>query len=104
MFETRLTHIAGYPPKKVGGTLIWTAMHDEMSGYHEVRDKAGKKLYRVFCKVDSDIENSDRPVIAIIDARVKELDTKISDAEYRAIRALGEEYLSRNPRSLRPPT
>lgn len=36
----------------------------------------------------------------VIDGRVKEFRTTLSDTDYREVRELGEEYRSRNPRSV----
>jgi len=92
--------VAQAPPKSFRGSGQWKVMKDEMSGFCEARDKQKKYLYRLFCIIDTEILNSTRPVIAIIDGRVKEIETVIALREYRKIIALGDEYRSRNPRSI----
>jgi hypothetical protein len=43
----------------------------------------------------------DRPILAVIAGMSKELRTTFSEADYAKIRELGDEYFSRNPRSIK---
>lgn len=72
-----------------------------MVGWFEVRvDGPARHHYRLFCKLDYDATGADKPLLVVIDGRGKPFRTELAEREYRAVRELGEEYLSRNPRSL----
>ncbi len=40
------------PPPQFSGGGMWESMHDEMAGYYEVRTRARKQLYRLFCVLE----------------------------------------------------
>jgi hypothetical protein len=100
-----LMAVAGAPPLRFSGGGMWEAMKKEMSGYHEVRVRKNKKLYRVFCRLDSspviDARGTRHPknVLVIIAAGVKPNDSVFTPAYYEEVRSLGNEYLGRTPRS-----
>ena len=56
--------------------------------------------YRLFCLLDYKAKGHERPLLVVIDGRDKPFRTTLSDADYAAVRSMGEEYLSRNPRSI----
>jgi hypothetical protein len=97
--NTVLIQVAAAPPKRFAGGGYWEAMHGTMTGWFEVR-KTGRHHYRLFCRLDYEAAGQDKPLLVVIDGRDKPSGTTISPAEYDAIRALGDEYFSRNPRSL----
>jgi hypothetical protein len=98
----RLAHVAAAPPKRVRGGGYWEAMSGDMTGWHEIRvDGSNRHHYRLFCIVDNAALNCDRPFIAVIDGRDKAFRTVLAEQDYDDIRRLGDEYRSRNPRSLK---
>jgi len=54
----------------------------------------------LFCLLDYDAKGVDKPLLVVEDGRDKLFRTTLSDADYAAVRRLGEEYRSHNPRSL----
>jgi hypothetical protein len=84
-------------------------MHGTMGGYYEIRVTGpGRRQYRLFCRLDNgtteELENRgfDRPVIAVITGMSKPHRQVFSDAEYRRhVRALGEDYVSTQPRPIK---
>ncbi len=96
-----LAAVAEAPPKRFAGGGYWEAMHGEMTGWFELRiDGPGRTHYRLFCLLDYEAIGVDRPLLVVIDGRVKVFRSTLSAADYEAVRQLGEEYRSRNPRSL----
>jgi hypothetical protein len=98
-------------PNRVGDKILavlkavlWEAMHDDMTGWYEVRADGGKprQHHRVFCRLDTQAAGVDRPILAVIAGMSKDIGTEFSDADYAKMRDLGDEYFSRNPRSLVP--
>lgn len=72
-----------------------------MTGWFEVRvNGPQRRHFRLFCVLDYVAEGLARPLLAVIDGRDKPFRTELSVADYAAVRALGAEYLRRNPRSL----
>jgi hypothetical protein len=56
-FVATLNAVRDRPPPAFGGGGKWEAMHDEMSGYYEIRcDGPGRKHYRLFCLLERDDE------------------------------------------------
>jgi hypothetical protein len=88
------------PPPQFSGGGIWEAMHGEMSGYYEVRARARKQLYRLFCLLEHQQPGLPANCIVVITGMVKENDTAFTAGDYDAVRALGDEYRSRSPRSV----
>jgi hypothetical protein len=96
-----LIAVAAAPPKRFAGGGYWESMKGDMSGWFEVRiDGPKRHHYRLFCLLDYDAESQDKPLLVVVDGRDKPFRTTLSDADYAAVRALGAEYLRRNPRSL----
>lgn len=72
-----------------------------MAGWYEVRvDGPKRHHYRLFCLLDYDAEGTDKPLLVVIAGRDKPFRTVLAPADYQAVRALGEEYRKRNPRSI----
>jgi hypothetical protein len=96
-----LAAVAAAPPKRFAGGGYWEAMKGDMTGWFEVRvDGPARRHYRLFCLLDYDANGVDRPLLVVIDGRDKPFRTILSAADYAAVRKLGDEYRSRNPRSL----
>lgn len=96
-----LVAVATAPPKRFAGGGYWEAMRGGMAGWFEVRvDGPNRRHYRVFCLIDHDAIGETKPLLVVIDGLDKAFRTTASDAAYRRVRALGDEYRSRNPRSL----
>jgi hypothetical protein len=96
-----LAAVAAAPPKRFAGGGYWEAMRGEMKGWFELRvDGADRHHYRLFCRLDYEARDSEKPLLVVIDGRDKRFRTELSTADYEAVRRLGDEYLSRNPRSL----
>jgi hypothetical protein len=94
-----LTQVAAAPPHRFAGGGLWEAMHGTMTGFHEVRVDFARTHYRVFCLLDSAALGRG-PLLVIVDGGTKAYRTMFSPAFYDRVRALGDEYASRNPRSV----
>lgn len=76
-------------------------MKGDMTGWFELRvDGPRRHHYRLFCLLDYEAKGVDKPLLVVIDGRDKPFRTALSDADYAAVRLLGDEYRRRNPRSL----
>lgn len=96
-----LIAVATAPPKRFAGGGYWEAMKGNMSGWFEVRiDGPKRHHYRLFCLLDYEAEGQEKPLLVVVDGRDKPFRTTLSDADYAAVRSMGDEYLSRNPRSI----
>jgi hypothetical protein len=72
-----------------------------MSGWFEVRmDGPRRHHYRLFCLLDYEAKDEDKPLLVFVDGRDKPFQTTLSDGDYAAVRRLGVEYRKRNPRSV----
>jgi hypothetical protein len=102
-----LIAVAQAPPNRFAGGGYWEAMRVDMAGWHEVRVDGpkpqggkGRHHYRLFCLLDYEAQNSSKPLLAVITGRDKPFRETFSDRDYKLVAALGEEYRSRNPRSI----
>lgn len=98
-----LKAVAEAPPPAFSGGGYWEAMHDEMAGYYEIRvDGRDRRHYRLFCLLEREGESLGLggPSIVIISGKDKAFRTTLSKRDYEQVRALGEEYRSRTPRSV----
>lgn len=96
-----VTAVAAAPPRRFAGGGYWEAMHGAMTGWFEVRvDGPRRSHYRLFCLLDYEALGRDKPLLVVVDGRYKAFRTTLSDEDYAEVRALGEEYQSRNPRSV----
>lgn len=96
--------VADAPPPAFSGGGYWEAMHDEMSGFYEVRVDHERRHYRLFCLLErngADV-GLDGPTLVLITGMVKPFRTVFSDDDYRRVRELGEEYQGRVPRNVLP--
>lgn len=100
-----LTQVAASPPHRFAGGGKWEAMHGDMTGYHEVRvDGPRRHHYRLICLLDTSAEDATGavlgPMLVVIAGADKPFRTELPDRVYADLRALGQEYLARNPRSV----
>ncbi len=80
-------------------------MHGAMKGFYEVRvDGPNRHHYRLFCFLEHDdgTLGLGGPSIVIICGRDKPFRTQLAEKDYARVRALGDEYMSRRPRSVAP--
>jgi hypothetical protein len=78
-----------------------------MTGWYEVRVDGpkprggkGRHHYRLYCLLDCEAKKVDRPMLVVVTGLEKPFRTRLSERDYAAVRALGSEYLARNPRSI----
>jgi hypothetical protein len=96
-----LVAVAAAPPKRYSGGGYWEAMKGDMTGWFEVRVDGPKRHHsRLFCRLDYEAENTPKSLLVVIAGLGKAFRTELSEADYAGVRRLGEEYLSRNPRSI----
>jgi len=101
-----LKAVADAPPPQFSGGGKWKAMHGSMAGYHEVTVNGPKRHhYRLFCLLERDggALGLGGPSLVVLAGLDKLFMTTLSDNEYAKVRALGNEYRARNPRSVEPP-
>lgn|SRR5574340_1652395 len=59
--RARLIAVAEAPPKRFAGGGYWEAMHDDMTGWFEIRvDGRNREHHRVFCRLDYEAKNNDK--------------------------------------------
>lgn len=96
-----LVAVASAPPKRFAGGGYWEAMKGDMTGWFEVRvDGRQRHHYRLFCRLDYEAKKRDKPLLVVITGLDKPFRTELKKADYAAVRALGDEYFKRNPRSI----
>jgi len=96
-----LVAVAAAPPKRFAGGGYWEAMRGDMTGWFEVRvDGPGRRHYRLFCLLDYEAMGRPKPLLVVIAGLDKPFRSRLADADYAAVRALGDEYRHRNPRSI----
>lgn len=96
-----LIEVAAAPPKRFAGGGYWEAMKGDMTGWFEVRvNGPSRHHYRLFCRLDYAASGVEKPLLVVVDGRDKPFRTELRNADYAAIKVLGEEYLARNPRSI----
>lgn len=96
-----LKAVAEVPPPRFAGGLQWQAMHRNMAGFYEARAMGpGKRLYRVFCILEREADGLAGPSLVIITGLDKPNETAFSKADYRRVRALGDEYRALSPRNI----
>lgn len=99
--------VAEAPPPQYSGGGKWEAMHGSMGGFFEVRATGPQReQFRLFCLLENaEPEELARrgfegPAIAVITGLRKPWRTTFDEREYRAVRALADEYRSRRPRRI----
>ena len=71
-----------------------------MVGWFEVRvDGPKRHHYRLFCLLDYEAQAQSKPFLVVVQGFDKPFRTTLSDSDYAKVRALGDEYRRRNPRS-----
>ena len=103
MMVAVLKAVADAPPPMFSGGGKWEAMHGEMSDYYEVRvDGPGRHHYRLFCLLERDgaAVGLGGPSLVIITGKSKPFRTTLTKRDCAEVRALGDEYRSRKPRSV----
>jgi len=103
-----LDAVAAAPPPRFSGGGLWEAMHGDMHGYYEVRKQGApnRTQYRLFCLLENpgpeELAKREirRPAIAVITGLHKPWMTTFTDADYEAVRSLGEVYLAQIPRRI----
>ncbi len=106
MFLAVVKAVADAPPPAFSGGGKWEAMHGNMAGYYEVRvDGPKRHHYRLFCVLEREGARLGLggPSLVILIGMEKAFRTTFSDADYAKVRALGDEYRRRTPRSVAPP-
>jgi hypothetical protein len=90
------------PPPSFPPSGRWTAMRDEMRGFHEARDKHGKELFRLFCVLDRGAADhgAEGPALVLISGGIKPIDSAMDDRVYLAAQKAREAYLASTPRRL----
>jgi len=100
-FAATLTAVAAAPPHKFagGGPMGGDArLHDRLvRGRCNGRDRS---QHRIFCLIDLAAEGATKPWLVAVTGMSKPWQTTFSEADYAAVRNLGDEYKSRNPRSV----
>lgn len=77
-------------------------MHGDMTGWHELRcNGRDRSQHRLFCLIDTEARGASKPWLVVITGMSKAFRTTFTDADYKSVRDLGEEYRARNPRSVR---
>lgn len=72
-----------------------------MTGWFELRvDGPNRHHYRLFCLLDYEAMRQPKPLLVIVTGLGKPFKTSFTGRDYAEVRMLGQEYLSRNPRSL----
>lgn len=100
-FAAVLTAVAAAPPKRFAGGGYWEAMKGDMSGWFEIRvDGPNRHHYRLFCRLDYEATNRPKPLLVVVAGLSKPFRTVLSQSDYAKVRALGDEYFARNPRSI----
>jgi hypothetical protein len=95
-----LVEVARSKKGQFAGGGYWEPMHDDMAGYYEVRvDGPKRRHYRLFCLIDSEAQGCGS-LLVVITGMSKPFLTTFTKWQYEAVRRLGTEYKSRNPRSI----
>lgn len=95
--------VADAPPPMFSGGGKWEAMHGDMGGFYEARaDGPNREHFRLFCLLDRmGVEAGlGGPSLVILCGAQKPFKTTLTDGDYAKVRALGAEFLKRNPRSV----
>jgi hypothetical protein len=106
-FAAVLDAVAAAPPPQFSGGGKWEAMHGEMTGFYEIRVTGpSREQFRLFCLLENSTDDEllrrglTKPAIAVLDGRRKPWRTTLSGADYRAVKALGEDHKRQHPRRI----
>lgn len=98
-----LKSVADAPPNAFAGGGYWEAMHGAMAGYYEVRvDGRDRRHFRLFCILEREGARLGLggPSIVVLTGMEKSFRTTFTERDYARVRQLGQEYRSREPRSV----
>jgi hypothetical protein len=102
-----LDDVAEAPPPQFSGGGRWEAMHGAMGGYYEVRVQGpNREQFRLFCILENAEPDElarrglSGPTIVVITGLRKPWMSKFRDADYRAVRQVGDEYRATIPRPI----
>ncbi len=99
------------PPSFPTGSQAWRLMHKpakkgdvDMSGIFEARDRHQRKLYRLFCVLDSvgPDHGLDAPALVMLSGTVKNVGEQVPQAVYREVRRQADRYFANSPRPVIP--
>lgn len=95
------------PPSFPTGSHAWRLMHKpakkgevDMSGIFEARDRHARKLYRLFCVLDSRAPEHGLAASALVmlSGTVKNVGEEVPQAVYREVRRQADRYFATSPR------
>lgn len=98
--------VADAPPPAHSGGGKWEVMKSDMAGYYQIKADGfenGRRLhYRLFCLLERQTAANRLPgsSLIILGGMTKPYLTVFTTSDYARIRALGDEYLSLQPRSV----
>ena len=90
-----LDAVAEAPPPAFRGGGKWEAMHDEMSGFFEVRVQGGGMNHRLFCILQRDAADLGGSSIVAIDGLSKPKRSAANPRDYRRALAMRVEFVNR---------
>lgn len=99
------------PPSFPTGSQAWRLMHKsakkgevDMSGIFEARDRHQRKLYRLFCVLDSRAPEHGlaAPALVMLSGTVKNVGEEVPQAVYREVRRQADRYFATTPRPVIP--
>lgn len=94
-FQAVLDAVAEAPPPSFSGGGKWEAMHDEMSGFYEVRVQGGGKNHRLLCVLERHADDLGGPSIVVIDGLSKPRRSAASPKDYRRAVRMRAEFIAR---------
>ena len=79
-------------------------MRRKMKGIHEARDKHDRRLFRLFCLLDRDLQamRRTRPAIVLLGGAIKDVNTAMDDDVYDEILMRRDRHLKTTPRPMAP--
>jgi hypothetical protein len=90
-----LDAVAKAPPPSFSGGGKWEAMHDEMSGFYEVRVQGGGMNHRLFCLLERHADDLGGPSIILIDGLSKPRRSAANPKDYRRAVRMRAEFVAR---------
>jgi hypothetical protein len=99
------------PPSFPTGSQTWRLMHKptkrgevDMSGIFEARDRHERKLYRLFCVLDSRAPEHglDAPALVMLSGTIKNVGEVVPQTVYREVRRQADRYFTIDPRPVIP--
>jgi hypothetical protein len=90
-----LDAVAAAPPPSFSGGGKWEAMHDDMSGFYEIRVRGGGKNHRLFCVLERDADDLGGPSIICVGGLSKPPRSAANPRDYRVVKQFGDEFRRR---------